>query len=1046
MIFRMRTRRRAVVSPALALAFVLLGHVAGAAADPVPIPQAVQDRVLRAGGGRVIVELRLPAGPPVAEGQLATQAAVSMQRQDISAAQARVMARLRHAAHKVLHRFQTVPVLVLEVDATALAELQAVPQDVRRVTEDLLHVPLLAQSVPLIQADQVWARGFDGSGFTVAVLDSGVDKNHPFLVGKVVAEACFARDINGVGWCPNGEPTQIGAGAAAPCSYAADDCAHGTHVAGIAAGAGAGASVGFSGVAPGSNLIAVQVFHADRTTCRSGESIPCARTFSSDVLRALEQIYLWRTTYSIAAVNLSFGASAFSTNCDGISGKAVIDNLRSVGIATIASAGNQGLTDSLSAPACISSVISVGSTTKTDTVSWFSNNASFLSLLAPGGAADGVPSHDIRSSVPGAGFADFPGTSMAAPHVAGAWALLKQAVPSASVDDILALLQRTGQPVIDTRNGISITKPRIRVAAALNELTSPVLESIAPERAPAGGAAFALTLNGTNFAEDSVVQWNGSARQTTFVSTRQLRATITAADIAVAGSASVRVVSPGPGGGTSSARTFTVLPLAALLSPAPGSTLNGTTVTFTWSAATGAVQYWLNVGTTVNGIDIYSASQGTALSRTISGLPSDGRTIHLRLWTQLTSGGPFIFTDYTFTAFTLSVQPAALASPAPGSTLPGTSVTFTWTAGTGAIEYWLNVGTTVNGVDIYSASQGTVLSRTITGLPADGRTIHVRLWTKFTGGGPFVFTDYAFTTSTGSVQPAGLTGPAPGSTLPGTSVTFTWSAAAGAVQYWLNVGTTINGVDIYSASQGTALSRTISGLPSDGRTIHVRLWTRFTTGGPFVFTDYTFTASAVSAQPAALTSPAPGSALPGASVTFTWTAGTGAIQYWLNVGTTVNGVDIYSASQGTALSRTITGLPSDGRTIHVRLWTKFTSGGPFVFTDYTFTTSTVSVQPAALTSPAPGSTLPGASVTFTWTAGTGAIQYWLNVGTTVNGVDIYSASQGTVLSRTIIGLPADGRTIHVRLWTRFTTGAPFVFTDYAFTAARVTAQPVNSQR
>jgi subtilisin family serine protease len=93
-----------------------------------------------------------------------------------------------------------------------------------------------------------------------------------------------------------------------------------------------------------------------------------------------------------------------------------------------------------------------------DVVSSFSNSASILSLLAPGAM--------INSSVtPGNGFQNFQGTSMAAPHVAGAFALLKEAGPSLTVSQMLNSLQSTGVPVLDDRNGI--TKPRIQIRDAL---------------------------------------------------------------------------------------------------------------------------------------------------------------------------------------------------------------------------------------------------------------------------------------------------------------------------------------------------------------------------------------------------------------------------------------------------------------------------------------------------------------------------------------------------------------------------------------------------
>src|SRR2546428_667048 len=87
---------------------------------------------------------------------------------------------------------------------------------------------------------------------------------------------------------------------------------------------------------------------------------------------------------------------------------------------------------------------------------------------------------------------------------------------------------------------------------------APVRPPGAPPRGTAGGGAFTLTATGTNFVSGSLLRWNGSARTTSFVSSTQLTATVTAADLAAAGTASVTVFSPTPGGGTSGALAFTV--------------------------------------------------------------------------------------------------------------------------------------------------------------------------------------------------------------------------------------------------------------------------------------------------------------------------------------------------------------------------------------------------------------------------------------------------------------------------------------------------------
>ena len=88
----------------------------------------------------------------------------------------------------------------------------------------------------------------------------------------------------------------------------------------------------------------------------------------------------------------------------------------------------------------------MGSTNKQNAISSFSNSASFLSLLAPGSS--------ITSSLPVGGFGIASGTSMATPHVAGAWAVLKSAKPTATVTEVLSALQKGGLPITDSRNGI----------------------------------------------------------------------------------------------------------------------------------------------------------------------------------------------------------------------------------------------------------------------------------------------------------------------------------------------------------------------------------------------------------------------------------------------------------------------------------------------------------------------------------------------------------------------------------------------------------------
>jgi subtilisin len=407
----------------------------------------------------VIVGLRTVFQP---EGALSTPA-IHSQHNAIAQVQDVLLARMSAFNVQSVKRYATVPYLAMKVDAAGLAHLES-SADVISIMEDVAVPPSLAESVPLIGAPNAWAAGYTGAGQTVVILDSGVDKNHPFLAGKVVSEACYSTpNSNSSSVCPGGVSQSISVGSGINCNTAQmEGCFHGTHVAGIAAGRG----TSFSGVAKDANIIAIQVFSRFDSDSDCNNSAPCVLSHVSDQMMGLERVIALAGSFSIAAVNMSLGGGRSTTTCDSDPRKSLIDNLRSLGIATVISAGNEEYVDAMGAPACISSAISVGSTgdgsglTTRDVVSGFSNSASFLKLLAPGSS--------ITSSVPGGTFGNASGTSMAAPHVTGAWALLKGKSPSASVDQIFAALNNTGVPITDFRNGI--VKPRIQVDAAINAL------------------------------------------------------------------------------------------------------------------------------------------------------------------------------------------------------------------------------------------------------------------------------------------------------------------------------------------------------------------------------------------------------------------------------------------------------------------------------------------------------------------------------------------------------------------------------------------------
>jgi subtilisin family serine protease len=358
---------------------------------------------------KVIVGLRVPFAP---EASLAGSERLA-QRRDIAAAAGLLRSRFAAAVTNrpaAVRSYSTLPFVALDVTPDELRKLAADPL-VISISENIKLRGRLAESAPLIRAPQAWAAGFTGAGQTIAIIDSGIDKTHPFLAGKVVSEACYSQG----GYCAGAtSSTAVGSGVPCPRPY---PCAHGTHVAGIAAGVGPSAS----GIAKGANLISIQVFSPDPD---DPENI---FAWYSDVLAGLNRVAELRGSYNIAAVNLSLGGSRAKRSCDSAypAMTAAIANLQSAGIATVIASGNEGWKDAIAFPACISKAVSVGAVSDgdvgicgdgqpmtVDKVACYSNGASFLSLLAPGSL--------ITSSVPGGGYESWDGTSMATPHVAGA--------------------------------------------------------------------------------------------------------------------------------------------------------------------------------------------------------------------------------------------------------------------------------------------------------------------------------------------------------------------------------------------------------------------------------------------------------------------------------------------------------------------------------------------------------------------------------------------------------------------------------------------------
>jgi len=356
-----------------------------------------------------------------------------------------------------------------------------------------------------------------------------------------------------------------------------------------------------------------------------------------------------------------------------------------------------------------------------------------------------------------------------------------------------------------------------------------------------------------------------------------------------------------------------------IYSPVNDSTLTGTSATFQWHAYTGATAYWLDVGSTAGGNNYYSSGSlsTSTFSETVTTLPSNGSTVYAT-WYYLLNGS-WVPTGYTYTAFGGASSRGVITSPVPSSTLTGSSVTFTWTAGSGATAYWIDVGSTSGGNNYYSSGNlGNVLTKTVNGLPTNGSPVYVTLYSLVSG--QWLGNAYTYTASSLAAAQGVLTTPPPNSTLTSSTVTFDWTAGSpGPYSYWLDIGNSAGGNNYYSSGNlGNVTTTTVSGLPTNGSTIYVTLYTLIS--GSWVGNAYTYTALNSSSGLAAMQMPQPGMTLSGTTVTFTWSSDSSATAYWVDIGNSAGGNSIYSSGNlGTATTTTVYTLPANGSTIYVSL-------------------------------------------------------------------------------------------------------------------------------
>lgn len=281
------------------------------------------------------------------------------------------------AAGKIKYSYHFIPVVAASLSAQAITALSHDPR-VAYIEPDAT-VTATADSVPWgiskVKADLVWPSGNTGSGVKVAIIDTGIDRNHPDLAPNYKGGYDFVNK--------DSDPM--------------DDNGHGTHVSGTVAAAADGANV--KGVGPNISLYALKVLNKNGLGSYS------------DIIAAIQ----WAVSNGMQVVSMSFGGSTRSTAL-----QSACDAAYNANVLLVAAAGNSGKSngkgDTVDYPAVYSSVIAVAASDSNNVRASWSSTGTKVELTAPG--------VNVTSDKLGGGLIAYSGTSMATPHVSGCAALL----------------------------------------------------------------------------------------------------------------------------------------------------------------------------------------------------------------------------------------------------------------------------------------------------------------------------------------------------------------------------------------------------------------------------------------------------------------------------------------------------------------------------------------------------------------------------------------------------------------------------------------------
>lgn len=398
----------------------------------------------------------------------------------ISRAQDAVIAAMSAgAAGRVLNRYRSIFAFSAALTSAEIENLARRP-DINIIEEMPVFRKMDVEAHALTGVDQMHAGDNTGKGSVIAIIDDGIDHDHPAFGGS--AAYPNAKILGGYDFADNDTDPRI-------------DCldqSHGTATTGVAVGNGGGVT----GTAPDANVVFLKV----QASSECGQP-----SLSGDVAAAIDWVVTNKTTYDIDIISMSLGGGSYNSvsACDNASTayRNAVDAANAAGIVVLAASGNDGLCNDISHPSCMSNVISVGATyddslgssgscvntnscavteshptcaavgmvacfdtAQADGVTCYSNSASFLDILAPSNCA-------TTAQTGGGVNTCFSGTSSATPYAAGLAASLLEAAGGSGTlnnDAMRNLLAANGVTVTDGKNGRDT--PRVDAVASVNAI------------------------------------------------------------------------------------------------------------------------------------------------------------------------------------------------------------------------------------------------------------------------------------------------------------------------------------------------------------------------------------------------------------------------------------------------------------------------------------------------------------------------------------------------------------------------------------------------